>query len=73
MSAYDNDLRVTPRQSGCFHVELEGVAGRRGSQDGYVIQLSDGYFEVRVGSPDAIGRPFDTADEAIRSLIGEPR
>lgn len=72
MSAYGNDDRVYLKDTGTYWVELDGD-GRDGSQDGYASPLPDGRFEACTGVPGAESREFDTADEAIRSLIGEPQ
>lgn len=73
MSAYVNDDRVYLKANGTYLLELPGIAGQPGSQDGYVTPLSDGRFEAYLGTPGSTGPVFDTADEAIRSLIGNPR
>lgn len=74
MSAYANDGRVYLKDSGAYHVELPGD-GRPGSIDGYVVPIDGGTrFVAYIGLLDSEpeGRGFDTADEAIRSLIGDP-
>jgi len=75
VSAYDEDPRVDWRGDGTYHVELPGD-GRPGSIDGYVIPIDGGtrfvaYIGLLDSEPEGWG--FDTADEAIRSLIGEPK
>jgi hypothetical protein len=73
MSAYDNDDRVYLKPSGSYWIELPGTAGWAGSQDGYVTPLPNGKFEAYLGVEGAEARQFDTADDAIRSLIGDPQ
>jgi hypothetical protein len=75
VSAYDNDPRVDrpTNSSDLLHVDLGpdraaevGIVRRRGNSDRWAAWLSidgdrDGWQE------------FATADDAIRSLIGDPR
>lgn len=70
MSAYDNDSRVRYMDDGgmpVFYVDRpDGGKGR-------VMQVSGGRYEA-ADTPDRLDSPtFSTADEAIRSLIGEPQ
>lgn len=70
MSAYGDDLRVQIMDVGgmpVFYVNLpEGGTGR-------VMGVSGGRFEA-ASVPDRLDSPtFSTADEAIRSLIGDPQ
>lgn len=73
MSAYDNDPRVTDLRTGAYIVTLDSgglVDIERGMTDcgpGFLQYPRKG---VTVDMPLAI---FPTADEAIRSLIGDPQ
>lgn len=67
MSLYDNDPRVNTDPDDSFTVSVEGrwkhvCPGQRG-----------GFVTHSVGVDKVDGPGFDTADEAIRSLIGDPR
>jgi hypothetical protein len=73
VSAYDKDDRVYRKETGTYWVELPGDADRDGSQDGYVTPLANGRFLAYVGESSTAGCEFDTADEAIRSLLGAPQ
>lgn len=66
-SAYDNDPRVAVHPDGVFMVDTGG--GVRCVCPGHF----DGYVTHTPHVDDAEGMGFDTADEAIHSLIGEPR
>ncbi len=66
MSAYVNDPRVT---FGDVAVEVL----RPGVLKGVVQPAQGGGFASVVQGPVFTQRVFDTADEAIRSLIGDPR
>ena len=67
MSAYVDDPRVEACSDGTFNVTDSGVVGHvcPGAFGGWVAHS--------VGADDADGLGFATADEAIRSLIGDPR
>lgn len=71
MSAYDNDPRVRKVGQDAFYVTCcpsldEAPAGR-------VMRVSGGRFEAAT-EPDRLDNPtFGTADDAIRSLIGDPQ
>jgi hypothetical protein len=66
VSAYDNDPRVTSDSDGAFTVDMHGAR-----RHVCVGQLG-GFVTHDVGFEETDGPGFDTADEAIRSLIGEP-
>ena len=73
MSAYANDPRVKPIEFGDFSID-EGAADswRRGHvfrQDSGTWAARSAYSEPGEGT---VG-DFATADEAIRSLIGDPQ
>lgn len=75
MSVYDKDDRVDC-YGGVYHVEMPGIAGVAGSIDGRVQPSHGGGFEAFLATDDPQWRrlkTFDTADEAIRSLIGNPQ
>lgn len=81
MSAYGNDPRVYLKETGSYWIPLTTadllrfdpeLIGQDGSIDGYVTPMRDGRFEAYVGTPGAPSREFDTADDAIHSLIGDP-
>lgn len=68
-SAYANDPRVFDYGDGDYEVKLDD--GRRasvspGATGGFIRSAYTGDL------PEAV-RVFDTADEAIRSLIGDPQ
>jgi hypothetical protein len=69
MSAYNHDPRVVSNGDGGFH-----VFERPGTYPIGVVcpGLFGGFVGLRTGE-ESSGPGFDTADEAIRSLIGEPR
>lgn len=69
MSAYDNDPRVTGTSTGhSFKVDL---AERGYDEPGVVWLRGDGRW---VACREHGSYPqYDTADEAIRALIGDPR
>ncbi len=71
MSDYDNDPRVRLEESGIYYVDLLEVPGR--PDDGYVAPRPDGHFEASVGWSDMTRLVYYTADDAIRSLIGDPQ
>lgn len=74
MSVYDNDARVDHHGGGIYDIELPGIAGLPGSQDGRVQPGPNGFmFEAFALTDDPTKREFRTADEAIHSLIGDPR
>lgn len=70
MSAYDNDPRVRFMDVGgmpVFYLDRPDGAECR------VMQVSGGRFEA-ASEPDRLDSPtYPTADEAIRSLIGDPQ
>lgn len=70
MSAYANDPRVTYHACGC-HID---VTTSDAATSGPVWLLPDGAYATRAGVPESGNgmATFDTADEAIRSLIGDP-
>ncbi len=73
MSAYDNDSRVTDLRTGQYVVRLDN--GCLVDIEREMTQYGPGFLRyprkgVTVDMPLAI---FDTADEAIRSLIGDPQ
>jgi hypothetical protein len=72
VSAYASDNRVRLNEPGtlCL-VNLSEVP--RVPDDGYVAPLPDGSFEASAGWSDVTRCVFATADEAIRSLIGDPQ
>lgn len=68
MSAYDNDSRVAMLtcEHGCVEVAVNGGTRYAGpGQLGGFVTWSDGQ------QPDGLG--FDSLDEAIASLIGDPQ
>lgn len=69
MSAYDNDPRVTMLLDETFHVVVDDERNSKhvcsGALGGFVTHF--------VGDDKTDGPGFDTADEAIRSLIGDPQ
>lgn len=69
MSAYDNDPRVEPIVFGSFKVATGGPHG------GHVFQRDGGDWAARSGyqEPGQFTGGFESADEAIRSLIGDPQ
>lgn len=69
MSAYDNDQRVQPIEFGRFEVATGGPHG------GHVFQRDSGDWAARSGhqEPGYCTGGFESADEAIRSLIGDPQ
>jgi hypothetical protein len=67
VSAYENDPRVTAWPDGTFGVS-DGQTPRH-----VCPGLFGGYVAHSMGADDVDGLGFDTADEAIRSLIGEPQ
>ena len=83
MSAYGNHPRVKAEQHGEFAVTMPGIPGDEVT--GWVDQLGPGdqwrsyITSGTVASRDALGqrgwqqRLHDTADDAIRSLIGDPQ
>lgn len=74
MSAYDNDDRVTYLGADTYEIELPGIPGLPGSQDGRVQPSPSNFtFEAFMLTDNPIRREFRSADDAIRSLIGEPR
>lgn len=66
MSAYTNDPRVTAQPDNTFEVDDDGASRH------VCPGLFGGYVAHSVGADDVDGLGFDTADEAIRSLIGDP-
>jgi hypothetical protein len=67
VSAYDNDPRVRKVGQDAFYVTC-----RPGSPAGRVMRVSGGRFEAAT-EPDRLDNPtFANADDAIRSLIGDP-
>ncbi len=67
MGAYDNCPRVTANADGTFRVDVRSVPH-------HVCPAAfGGWVAHRVGVEDWGGLGFDTADEAIRSLIGDPQ
>lgn len=70
VSAYDRDPRVNETSAGHYDVACapgDELAGR-------VAPGLYGGFVAWVRHPDEISGPgFNTADEAIRSLIGDPQ
>jgi hypothetical protein len=76
VSAYDNDPRVQyyDDDPGIFVVRL-GPGRLAGShREGRVQPTSDGSrFEAFAWGWEPVKEEFDTADEAIRSLIGDPQ
>lgn len=68
MSAYDNDPRVTANLDATFNVNTGDVYARH-----VCPGLMGGWVAHSLGPDDADGLGFDTADEAIRSLIGDPQ
>lgn len=66
MSAYANDPRVRKVGDDAWYLtEGSTLAGR-------VMRVSGGMFEA-ASEPDRLDNPtFGTADDAIRSLIGDP-
>ncbi len=74
VSAYDNDPRVDYNGGGIYDLELPGIAGVPGSQDGRVQPCADSFmFEAFMLTDNPVRRQFRTVDEAIRPLIGEPQ
>lgn len=70
MSDYDDDPRVHEICAGHYDV----VESPSGSFPGRVAPGLHGGFVAWVGHPDEIDGPgFNTADEAIYSLIGAPQ
>ncbi len=69
MSAYANDPRV--RRSFSNPSQFEVTLYNNGSRA--VWQLSTGRWAAQVHPVDLQYKSFTTADEAIRSLIGDPR
>ena len=69
MSAYDNDPRVAvnPSHPGTFDITDSSVVGH------VCPGLFGGWMAHSVGEDDVDGLVFDTADEAMRSLIGDPQ
>lgn len=70
MSAYHNDPRVTMCLDETFQVIVDAV-----TKDAKHVcpGLLGGFVTHNVGDHETDGPGFDTADEAIRSLIGDPR
>ena len=68
VSAYDNDPRVTAHACGC-HYDVAGV----GVTPGMVWLRTDGSFGGSSAASRDADEGFPTADEAIRSLIGDPQ
>lgn len=76
MSAYDNDPRAQyyDDDPGIYVVRLDGGTTVMGRRDGRVQPTADGTrFEAIAWGWDPAKEEFDTADEAIRSLIGDPQ
>jgi hypothetical protein len=74
MSAYDNHPRVQRYEDGVYVLRLDGLPGFSDRQDGRVQPTEDGSrFEAFAWTWEPVKEEFDTADEAIRSLIGDPR
>jgi hypothetical protein len=74
VSAYDGDPRVTRYNEGIYVLRLDGMPGVSGIQDARVQPSSDGSnFEAFTWGWNPIKHEFPTADEAIRSLIGDPQ
>jgi hypothetical protein len=65
MSAYDDDPRVTAQADGTYNVDA-------GTSRHVCPGAFGGYVTHSTGADDADGLGFDTADDAIRSLIGDP-
>jgi hypothetical protein len=74
VSCYDNDARVDYNGGGIYDIELPGIAGLPGSQNGRVQPCSNSFmFEAFMLTDNPIKHEFRTADEAIQSLIGDPQ
>ena len=69
MNAYDNDPRVTAHDDGTYTVTCCPGEGPVGAVS---PGLFGGFLAV-VGDDESSGLGFDTADEAIASLIGAPQ
>ena len=67
MSAYVRDLRVEARPSGTFDITDSGMVGH------VCLGVFGGWVAHSVGEDDVDGLGFATADEAIRSPIGDPQ
>jgi hypothetical protein len=68
VSAYDQDPRVRKVSQDAFY-----VTGSPGEPAARVMRVSGGRFEAAT-EPERLDNPtFATADEAIRSLIGDPK
>lgn len=69
MTAYATDPRVTANAVGGYEIACPGPHG------GHVFQRQSGDWAARSGrrEPGDFTGGFPTADEAIRSLIGEPQ
>ena len=68
MSAYDNDRGVSTRDCGCCFDVVQ--------PDGRVGKAAPGMVSGFVGCSDGVepnGLGFNTMDEAIRPLIGDPQ
>lgn len=68
MSAYDNDPRVTSHPASMFIVVPES-----GPVNCVCPGQLGGFVTHDVETDVSHGHGFDTADEAIRSLIGDPQ
>jgi hypothetical protein len=69
VSAYDNDARVTKVDDGFYRVTCcpgEGPVGKVGPG-------LYGGFVAYIDEDDVTGPGFNSADDAIRSLIGDPQ
>jgi hypothetical protein len=74
VSAYDTDDRVRHLGGGIYDIELPGIPGLPGSQDGRVQPSPNSFmFEAFMLTENPIKREFRSTDDAIRELIGEPR
>lgn len=67
MSAYVNDPRVAAQPDGTFDITGTDVTGH------VCPGMFGGFVTHSVGVDDTDGPGFGTADEAIHSLIGDPR
>lgn len=69
MSAYDKDSRVVDLRDGHFNL----THGPGGEAFGRVFPMPGGGFGAKVNGDLADPDVYPTADEAICSLIGDPR